>query len=210
MIRKTMRVGGIRTSVKLEPEFWTYLADLAKERGVRPSALVNQVAAATPDRTNLASTLRTFALQQARQHAQTLQRELDRLALAGSTQDLMRLLEACPLPCAVLDRERRIKQLNRAFAAWLNLDPGATLGQKLDHVMILRGLGLKEMWAGLADGRLPRGRFSATYVSPGKVRTAQALAVALSGNGEPGSDGPLPAGHAVLFEALLGALPERA
>src|SRR3954462_13762860 len=85
MIRKTMRVGEIRTSVKLEPEFWVYLADLAKERGVRPSVLVDQVAAATPDRTNLASTLRTFALQQALERVQTLQREVDRLALAGST-----------------------------------------------------------------------------------------------------------------------------
>src|SRR3954452_10748911 len=108
MIRKTMRVAEIRTSVKLEPEFWVYLADLAKERGVRPSALVDQVAAATPDRTNLASTLRTFALQQARQRVQTLQHALDRLALAGSTEDLLRVLEACPLPCVVLDRERKI------------------------------------------------------------------------------------------------------
>jgi predicted DNA-binding ribbon-helix-helix protein len=210
MIRKTMRVGEIRTSIKLEPEFWVYLADLAKERGVRPSALVNQVAAATPDRTNLASTLRTFALQQARQRVQTLQREVDRLALAGSTENLLRVLEACPLPCVVLDRERKIKQLNRAFATWLNLDPGATLERQLDHVMLVRGPGLKEMWAGLADGRLPRGRFTATYVSPGKVRTAQALAVALGGNGEPGPDAPLPAGHAVLFEVLPGALADRA
>jgi predicted DNA-binding ribbon-helix-helix protein len=204
MIRKTMRVGAIRTSIKLEPAFWAYLADLAKERGVRPSALVNQVAAATPDRTNLASTLRTFALQQAQQRAETLQRELDRLALAGSTQDLIRVLEACPLPCLVLDRERTIRQLNQAFATWLHLDPRATLGQKLDHVMLLRDPGLKEMWAGLADGRLPRGRFTATYISPGKVRTAQALAVALSGSGEPWSGGRLPTGHAVLFETLPG------
>ena len=42
--------------------------------------------------------------------------------------------------------------------------------------MILRGPGMKEMWANLASGRLGRGVFTATYVSPGKVRTAQALA----------------------------------
>jgi predicted DNA-binding ribbon-helix-helix protein len=204
MLRKTMRIGEIRTSIKLEPEFWAYLNEMAEEQGIRPSALVNQVAAATPDRTNLASTLRTFALQQARQRAQTLQHELDRLALAGSTQDLTRVLEACPLPCLVLDRERTIKQLNPAFATWLHLDPRATLGQRLDHIMILRGAELKEMWAGLADGRLPRGRFTATYVSPGKVRTAQALAVALGGSGAPSSGGWLPTGHAVLFETLPG------
>jgi hypothetical protein len=64
--------------------------------------------------------------------------------------------------------------------------------------MILRGTGLKEMWASLGDGRLPRGLFSATYVSPGKVRTAQAVAVALAG-GEAGRHGSV-----VLFETIAG------
>jgi hypothetical protein len=32
----------------------------------------------------------------AKLRAETLQRELDRLALAGNTQDLARVLEACP------------------------------------------------------------------------------------------------------------------
>src|SRR5919199_1755551 len=133
MIRKTMRVGEIRTSIKLESEF-------------------------------------------------------DRLGLAGNTQDLTRVLEACPMPCLILDAERAIRQLNRAFALWLNLDPRATVGKRLDNIMILRGTNLKDMWASLGDGRLPRGLFSATYVSPGKVRTAQAVAVALAG-GEPGRRG---------------------
>ena len=93
------------------------------------------------------------------------------------------MLEACPLPCLVLDAERQIRQLNRAFALWLNLDPRATVGQRLDNIMILRGQNLKEMWTGLADGRLPRGAFNATYVSPGKVRTSQATALALANGG---------------------------
>src|ERR687885_667252 len=83
MIRKTMRVGEIRTSIKLESEF-------------------------------------------------------DRLGLAGNTQDLTRVLEACPMPCLILDAERAIRQLNRAFALWLNLDPRATVGKRLDNIMILR------------------------------------------------------------------------
>jgi PAS domain-containing protein len=172
---------------------------VAKERGVRPSTLVNEIAAATPDRTNLASTLRTFALSQAISRVQPLERERERLILAGSSEDLSRVLKACPLPSVLLDRDRTIRQLNRAFATWLNLDPRATLGQRLDNMMILRGPGLREMWAGLADGRLPRGRFTATYVSPGRVRTAQAIAVALAGSG-----GQPPAGQAVLFETLAG------
>ena len=60
MIRKTMRIGEVRTSIKLEPEFWSYLKEVADSRGIRLSRLVNDVAAASPERTNLASTLRTF------------------------------------------------------------------------------------------------------------------------------------------------------
>jgi predicted DNA-binding ribbon-helix-helix protein len=198
MIRKTMRVGEIRTSIKLETDFWAYLKEVADGRRMRLSALVNEVADATPDRTNLASTLRTYALMHAKLRCQTLQRELDRLALAGNTQDLARVLEASPMPCLILDPERAIRQLNRAFALWLNLDPRATAGKRLDNIMILRGTNLKEMWAGLLDGRLPRGLFTATYVSPGKVRTSQAVAVALAG-GEPGRRGCV-----VLFETLAG------
>ena len=77
------------------------------------------------------------------------------------------------MPCLILDAERAIRQLNRAFALWLNLDPRATVGKRLDNIMILRGHGMKEMWARLMEGRLPRGLFNATYVSPGKVRTSR-------------------------------------
>jgi predicted DNA-binding ribbon-helix-helix protein len=69
MIRKTMRIRGLRTSIKLEQEFWSYLTEIAAGRRVRLSALVNEVAEATPGHTNLASTLRTFALTHARQRA---------------------------------------------------------------------------------------------------------------------------------------------
>jgi predicted DNA-binding ribbon-helix-helix protein len=69
MIRKTMRIRGLRTSIKLEQEFWSYLAEIAAGRRVRLSVLVNEVAEATPGRTNLASTLRTFALTHARERA---------------------------------------------------------------------------------------------------------------------------------------------
>ena len=201
MIRKTMRIGEVRTSIKLEREFWSYLKEIADERNLRLSALVNEIADATPDRTNLASTLRTFALTHARLRSQTQQRELEQLSLAGNTQDLGRILEACPLPCLVLDGERTIRQLNRSFALWLNLDPRATVGQRLDNIMILRGQNLKEMWLALGDGRLPRGGLNATYVSPGKVRTSQATALALA----PADVArPTRRGCVVMFETLAG------
>ena len=200
MIRKTMRIGEVRTSIKLESEFWEYLKEVSESRQMRLSALVNEVAQATPDRTNLASTLRTFALVHARLRCENLQRELDKLSLAGNTQDLVRVMEACPLPCLVLDGERQIRQMNRAFAFWLNVDPKAALGQRLDNIMILRGPGMRDMWNTLLDGRMARAGFNATYVSPGKVRTAQATAVALSAtNSDPGRRGCI-----VLFETLAG------
>ncbi|MCS6878913.1 MAG: ribbon-helix-helix domain-containing protein [Geminicoccaceae bacterium] len=200
MIRKTMRIGEVRTSIKLESEFWSYLKEIADSRGIRLSALVNEVAAAARERPNLASTLRTFSLIHARLRAQTLQNELDRLALAGNSNDLVRVLEACPLPCLVLDAERHIRQLNRAFALWLNLDTKATLGKRLDNIMILRGPNMKEMWASLFDGRLGRAGFNATYVSPGKVRTSQALAIGIGAN----SGDPSRRGCVVMFETLAG------
>lgn len=200
MIRKTMRIGEVRTSIKLETEFWSYLKEVADGRGIRLSALVNDVAAATPDRTNLASTLRTFSLIHARLRSSSLQAELDRLSLAGNSNDLVRVLEACPLPSLVLDAERQIKQLNRAFALWLNLDAKAATGKRLDNIMILRGPSMKEMWASLIDGRLGRAGFNATYVSPGKVRTSQAIALALGG----GQTDVQRRGYVVMFEALAG------
>jgi hypothetical protein len=66
--------------------------------------------------------------------------------------------------------------------------------------MILRGPGMRDMWSSLLDGRMARAGFNATYVSPGKVRTAQAIAVALSA---PPSD-PTRRGCVVMFETLAG------
>jgi predicted DNA-binding ribbon-helix-helix protein len=66
MIRKSMRVGPTRTSIKLEAEFWSFLEELAAGRGLSLARFVSEAANAHPDRTNLASTLRIFALAQAR------------------------------------------------------------------------------------------------------------------------------------------------
>ncbi|WP_159715694.1 ribbon-helix-helix domain-containing protein [Geminicoccus flavidas] len=199
MIRKTMRIGEVRTSIKLEPDFWAYLKDVSAQRRIRLSALVNEVASAAPERTNLASTLRTFSLVHAQLRTQALHRDLDRLMAAGNNQDLLKVMETCPLPTVILNAERQIRQVNRALVTWLNLDPKATIGQRLDNVMILRAPNLKEMWIHLSNGVSQRGSFSATYVSPGRVRTAQALAVALSPLGE-----GQPRGSIVLFETLSG------
>ncbi|MGH6901692.1 MAG: ribbon-helix-helix domain-containing protein [Geminicoccaceae bacterium] len=199
MIRKTMRIGEVRTSIKLEPEFWGYLKEVADSRSIRLSRLVNDVASATPERTNLASTLRTFCLIHAQLRWRGLERELEQLNLAGNTQDLPRVLDACPLPCLLLSADRTVKRLNQAFAAWLHVDGRGVLGQRLDNIMILRGADMPALWQRIfGDGG--KGRFNATYVSPGKVRTAQALAIGLSPR--PGAN-PLRA-CLIIFETLAG------
>jgi predicted DNA-binding ribbon-helix-helix protein len=200
MIRKTMRIGAVRTSIKLEPEFWGYLKEVADGRSIRLSRLVNDVASATPDRTNLASTLRTFCLIHARLRWQGLERELEKLTLAGNTQDLPRVLDACPLPCLLLNEDRMVRRQNQAFLAWLHVDARGVIGQRLDNLMILRGPGMPQLWQRVFGDAGAKARFNATYVSPGKVRTAQALAVGLAANG-----GANP-GRAclVMFETLAG------
>jgi predicted DNA-binding ribbon-helix-helix protein len=146
MIRKTMRIGEVRTSIKLEQEFWGYLKEVADGRSVRLSRLVNDVAEATPERTNLASTLRTFCLIHAQLRTKGLDQEVEKLRLAGNSADLTRVLDACPLPCALLTAERDVRRVNQAFVAWLNLDPQAVLGHRLDNLMILRGANMNSLW----------------------------------------------------------------
>jgi predicted DNA-binding ribbon-helix-helix protein len=199
MIRKTMRIGEVRTSIKLEQEFWSYLKEVAQDRSIRLSRLVNEVAMASPERTNLASTLRTFSLVHAQLRWQGLEQELQKLTLAGNTQDLTRVLDACPLPCLLLSEDRVIRRLNQAFASWLHVDGRGVLGQRLDNVMIMRGTCMPELWQRVFGGVAHKARFNATYVSPGKVRTAQALAIGLSAVNGSSSGACL-----VLFETLAG------
>jgi predicted DNA-binding ribbon-helix-helix protein len=200
MIRKTMRIGEVRTSIKLEQEFWSYLKDVADSRSVRLSRLVNDIAEATPERTNLASTLRTFALIHAQLRVQGLDQDIEKLRLAGNSADLTRVLDACPLPCLLLTAEREVRRTNHAFVSWLNLDPQAILGQRLDNLMILRGPGMNTLWQRIFDEGSREERFNATYVSPGRVRTAQAMTIGLSKDGETGKH----RAALVVFETLAG------
>lgn len=68
-IRKTMVVGGIRTSIRLEQDFWEHLEEIADSRSIRLSGLIDGIAEATPERASLASTLRTFTLRHALKRA---------------------------------------------------------------------------------------------------------------------------------------------
>ena len=62
LAKRSVTLAGHRTSVALEPEFWTALESLAADQGVALAALVAGVDAARPSGQPLASALRLTAL----------------------------------------------------------------------------------------------------------------------------------------------------
>lgn len=58
--KRSVIVAGHRTSVSLEPEFWTALRDIAERRGLSINALVAEVDKGRSG--NLSSALRVFVL----------------------------------------------------------------------------------------------------------------------------------------------------
>jgi len=66
LIKRSFSLAGHRTSVALEPAFWDALHDAAQTRGMSVAGLVAEVDAARDAMTPLASSLRVFALRDAR------------------------------------------------------------------------------------------------------------------------------------------------
>jgi predicted DNA-binding ribbon-helix-helix protein len=63
-VKRSITIAGHRTSVSLEAEFWTALAEAAARRGLPVAALVAQIDAAR-GRRNLSSAVRVFLLSEA-------------------------------------------------------------------------------------------------------------------------------------------------
>ena len=59
-IKHSLTLRGHRTSVSLEPEFWTLFCDIATQRGISVNALAAQLDAARVG--GLASSIRVFVL----------------------------------------------------------------------------------------------------------------------------------------------------
>lgn len=72
VVKRSIIVGGHRTSVSLEDEFWASLRDIANERGRTISELVSGIDAGRPYG-NLSSALRLFVLQHYRGIRETLE-----------------------------------------------------------------------------------------------------------------------------------------
>ena len=67
LVKRSFSLAGHRTSVALEPAFWTALEAIAADRGLSLAALVaERDAARAEDGAPLASTLRVFALMERR------------------------------------------------------------------------------------------------------------------------------------------------
>jgi predicted DNA-binding ribbon-helix-helix protein len=61
LLKRSLTIAGHRTSIALEPEFWEGLEALASRRGVRLTALIEEIDA-TRETPNLSSALRVAVL----------------------------------------------------------------------------------------------------------------------------------------------------
>jgi predicted DNA-binding ribbon-helix-helix protein len=62
LVKRSLTVGGHRTSVALEGEFWQTLEDIATRRGISMPRLVAEIDEVRSHKDPLASALRVFAL----------------------------------------------------------------------------------------------------------------------------------------------------
>lgn len=67
LIKRSVSIGGHRTSISLEAPFHAELAEIARSRRVSVSALIAEIDAARDPSANLSSALRVFVLNELRQ-----------------------------------------------------------------------------------------------------------------------------------------------
>lgn len=61
-VKRSVTIGGHRTSVSLEDAFWSELRGIARAQGVTAAALVAAIDAARPPEVGLATALRLYVL----------------------------------------------------------------------------------------------------------------------------------------------------
>jgi predicted DNA-binding ribbon-helix-helix protein len=64
IVKRSVSLGGHKTSISLEDAFWNYLKEVADSRGVSVSVIVAEIQA-QDRRTNLSSAIRLFVLEHA-------------------------------------------------------------------------------------------------------------------------------------------------
>jgi predicted DNA-binding ribbon-helix-helix protein len=73
--KRSVIVGGVRTSISLEEAFWQRLKEIAGRRKVPVSVIVHEIAGLGRD-TNLSSAIRTFILQDVDRQLDDCRRQL--------------------------------------------------------------------------------------------------------------------------------------
>lgn len=63
-VKRSVTIGGHRTSVSLEDAFWQELRGIARAQGVTAAALIAEIDAARPPEVGLATALRLYILAQ--------------------------------------------------------------------------------------------------------------------------------------------------
>lgn len=69
MMKRSLVIGGHKSSVSLEPEFWECFTQIARQRNLPFSALVSEIDQARTPAQNLSSAIRVYVLQDARARA---------------------------------------------------------------------------------------------------------------------------------------------
>jgi predicted DNA-binding ribbon-helix-helix protein len=78
IVKRSVSLGGHKTSISLEDAFWNYLKEIAESRGVSVSVVVSEIQA--EDRqTNLSSAIRLFVLEHARERCEAAERGATRV-----------------------------------------------------------------------------------------------------------------------------------
>jgi predicted DNA-binding ribbon-helix-helix protein len=182
--QRILQADGRRYSLKLEPAFWSALADAARDRGIKLGRLVADLAAQVPRGANLASQLRLFCLAEASRRRQEAEDVARRAGLSSGSTDVDTLVEISPAPCLLMGRDRRILRANAAFGGWYGSAFVNLPGKVLDHFFKLRmDTGYEALIAAFGAGQINASRAHLVYVAPGRVVAASArlMPVARSG-----------------------------
>lgn len=173
--QRIVQAGGRRYSLKLEPAFWTALAEAAAARGVRLGRLVAELAAGLAPGGNLASHLRVFCLAEAKRALAASHAAARRTELVAGTTDIDTLVEQCPAACLIMALDRRILRANPGFARWYGPAASGLVGKPFDHFFKLRtAQPLEVLLRGFAAGEIPAVKAQLLYVVPGRVVAAPA------------------------------------
>lgn len=171
---------GRRTSVRLEPLFWTVLERMAADQGVRVGTLIGRLSE-NRGGGNLTAHLRAVCLLDAERR--NAARWIDsRAAETG------KLVQWAPSPALIVADDTTILDQNLALDSWLGQP--SLIGQRLaDAFRVRTRKPLRELWAAMKSSGRPIAGLGVVRISAGRVQAAEATVVPTYSGG-PGSHPP--------------------